>query len=155
MTTSRLKRNSALAAAVLALVAGFEGLRTYAYRDPVGILTICFGETRGVRPGDTATAAECKAKLGGRLLEFETGIRRCMRNPDAIPDGAYIASISFAYNVGVGAFCNSTMRRKLDAGDIRGACDELPKWVKARGITLPGLVNRRKAEREICLKGVP
>lgn len=151
---SRLKKSGSLAAALVALVAGFEGLRTYAYRDPVGIPTICFGETRGVQMGDRATVEECKGMLKDRLLEFESGMRFCLRSPDTIPDGAYIATLSFTYNVGVMAFCNSTLRRKLDAGDIRGACDELPKWVMARGIKLPGLVKRRALERDVCLKGL-
>ena len=152
---SRLKKGGALAGALITLVAGFEGLRTYAYRDPVGIPTICFGETRGVKMGDKATVDECKAMLGARLVEFETGMRSCLKNPDAIPNGAYAAFISFTYNVGVGAFCGSTLKRKADAGDITGACNELPKWAKARGITLPGLVKRREAERKLCLGGLP
>jgi lysozyme len=150
----RMEKGGALAAAVMALVAGFEGLRTYAYRDPVGIPTICFGETRGVKMGDRATKAECQALLKVRLLEFEAGVRSCLKAPDRIPDGAYAAVLSFSYNVGVGAFCGSTMRRYLDAGQVRQACDELPRWVKARGITLPGLVNRRAAERKVCLTGL-
>ena len=68
--TSRLKRNSALAAATVALVGGFEGLRNYAYRDPIGIPTLCFGETRGVKMGDFKTTAECKDMLADRLVEF-------------------------------------------------------------------------------------
>ncbi len=151
---SRLKRNGALLGALIALVGTFEGLRTYAYRDPVGIPTICFGETRGVKMGDKATVAECKEMLGTALIEFEMGMRACLRAPDALPDGAYMAFISFAYNVGTGAFCKSTLARKANAGDIRGACNELPKWATARGIKLPGLVKRREAERQLCLKGL-
>jgi lysozyme len=148
-----MKKSGALTAAIIALVAGFEGLRTYAYRDPVGIPTICYGETRGVKIGDKATKAECERMLGARLLEFEAGVRACLRAPDRLPDGTYAAVLSFSYNVGIGAFCKSTMRRKLDGGDIRGACNELLKWTNARGFRLPGLVKRRQLERELCLKG--
>lgn len=151
---SRLKRNAKLAAVLVAAVGAFEGLRTVAYRDPIGIPTICFGETRGVEMGDTATVAECKAMLGSRLVEFEMGIRSCLRNPDAIPDGAYAASISLAYNIGVGAFCKSSIRRELDAGNIRQACDNFRRFVYAGGVKLPGLVKRREAERQMCLKEV-
>ena len=149
---SRLRRNAALAAVLIAAVGAFEGLRTVAYRDPVGIPTICFGETRGVRMGDRATVAECKAMLGSRLLEFESGIARCLRNPAAIPDGAWAASVSLAYNIGVGGFCKSSVRRNLDAGNVRAACDSFRRFVYARGIKLPGLVKRREAERAMCLK---
>jgi lysozyme len=150
--TSRIKTSAKVAVAVVALVGAWEGLRTVAYRDPVGIPTVCFGETRGVKMGDRYTAAECKEMLGNRLQEFESGIRKCLRNPDAVPDGAYVASISLAYNIGVGAFCNSSVRKRLDAGWVPGACDAFRRFVYAKGIKLPGLVNRREAERKICLK---
>lgn len=139
-------------AATIALVGGFEGLRTYAYRDPVGIPTICFGETRGVKMGDTATADQCKAMLGDRLQEFAKGVDKCLLVQ--VKDPTYEAFVSFTYNVGVSAFCHSTLVRKANNGDIRGACDELLNWDKAGGRTLPGLTARRKLERDLCLQGV-
>jgi lysozyme len=154
MAVSRMKRNAGLAAAAIALVGSFEGLRTYAYRDPIGIPTVCFGETRGVKMGDKHSVAECKNMLGTRLIEFETGMTRCMINPAAVPNGAYTAFLSFTYNVGTGAFCKSTLNKKLNAGDLRGACNELLKWDRAGGIRLPGLTNRRRAEQKLCLGGV-
>lgn len=144
-------KGAALAALVM-MVGGFEGLRTYAYRDPVGIPTICFGETRNVHMGDHKTPEECKALLSSRLVEFASGVDKCLVVP--VPDKTYAAFVSFAYNVGVGAFCKSTLVKKANAEDIVGACDELLKWTKARGIELPGLVARRKAERELCRDGV-
>lgn len=134
------------------LVASFEGLREYAYRDPVGIPTICFGETKGVKMGDHKTAAECKALLGNRLAEFSTQMDKCLKYP--VEPKTYAALLSFTYNVGVGAFCKSTLLRKANAGDLRGACNELPKWNKAAGIVLPGLTKRRAAERKLCLEGI-
>jgi lysozyme len=151
---SRVKKGGALAASVVALVSGFEGLRTYAYRDPVGIPTICFGETRGVKMGDHKTPAECKGMLISRLAEFETGMRKCLASPDTIPDNAYAAFLSASYNIGTGAFCKSSMARKANAGDIRGACDALLQWDKAGGFRLPGLTKRRQAERALCLRGL-
>lgn len=150
---SRLQKSAAVGGVAVALVAGFEGLRTVAYRDPVGIPTICFGETRGVKMGDRSTETKCKAMLAKRLVEFEAGVVACLKNPASVPDGAYVAILSLSYNIGTTAFCNSTIRRKIDAGDIVGACNEFPKWVNARGIRLPGLVKRRDAERALCLKG--
>lgn len=55
-------RKSWLALA-LTLLAGAEGLSTVAYRDPVGIPTLCFGYTRGVEMGDTATPEQCQQVL--------------------------------------------------------------------------------------------
>ncbi|OAV53952.1 lysozyme [Rhizobium sp. WYCCWR10014] len=151
---SRLKKGSAIAAACIAVVSTFEGLRTVAYRDPIGIPTVCFGETRGVKMGDSYTVAQCKDILGDSLKEFETGMRACMKQPDQVPSGAYVAFLSFTYNVGTGAFCKSTLTRKLNSGDVVGACNELPKWDKAAGIRLPGLTKRRTAERALCLNGI-
>lgn len=139
----------------IGLIGGFEGLRTKAYRDNLayGIPTVCFGETRGVKMGDSYTVEECRAMLGDGLVEFEAGMRKCLKSPDAIPDNAYVAFLSLAYNIGTGAFCKSTLVRKLNAGDVRGACNELSKWTRAGGKQVKGLVNRRAAERELCLRG--
>jgi lysozyme len=139
-------------AALIALVGGFEGLRTYAYRDPVGIPTICFGETRGVQMGDTATVEECKAMLGDRLLEFASGVDRCLTVP--APDKPYMAFVSLAYNIGTGAFCKSTVVKRWNAKRFVESCDAILMWNKAGGRVLPGLVTRREAERKLCLEGV-
>ncbi|KFL25082.1 lysozyme [Devosia sp. 17-2-E-8] len=149
---SRLRKGSAAFAVVLSMVAGFEGLRTVAYRDPVGIPTICFGETRGVKMGDQKTADECRQMLGDRLIEFSSGVDRCLRVD--VPAYTYAAFVSFSYNVGVGAFCSSTLAKKANAGDLRGACNELGRWTRAKGLELPGLVARRAEERKWCLAGL-
>lgn len=149
---SRLKKGGAILAAAIALVGSWEGLKTAAYYDPVGIPTICFGETRGVEMGDTATVAECKTMLGNRLIEFSTGLDKCLVVP--VPDKTYVAFLSWTYNVGLGAACGSTLMRKANAEDLLGACDELPRWNRAGGIPWPGLTNRRNAERDLCRAGV-
>lgn len=149
---SRLKKSATLLAFLTLLVGGFEGLRTAAYLDPVGIPTICFGETRGVKMGDRKTKAECEAMLGSRLIEFERETFKCVVRPNEIPDPAYVAFLSLSYNIGSGAFCKSTLVRKLNSGDLRGACLQILKWDKAKGIRLPGLVKRRQAEFELCNK---
>ena len=152
---SRLKKSSAVMAAAVALVGAWEGVRTVAYRDIVGIPTVCFGETRGVKMGDRYTMEECRTMLGDALVEFETGMRRCLRNPDAVPDKPYVAFLSLSYNIGTGAFCKSTVARLANAGDIRGACNAIPAWNKAGGKVVKGLVNRRAEEQQICLEGAP
>lgn len=148
---------SVVGAALVVMVAGFEGLRQTVYADPVGIPTVCFGSTRGLTKDMVGkvrlSRPECEALLVEELVEHEEGMRRCLRTPDSIPEPTYAAFVSFTFNVGVGAFCKSTAARYLNAGNFRAACDELPKWAKARGITLPGLVKRRAAERALCLEG--
>lgn len=143
------KKAAGWAGIALACVGAFEGLRLYAYRDPVGIPTICFGETRGVRMGQRKTHAECEGLLIARLQEFNDGVNRCVHVP--MSDSRRAAMVSFAYNVGTGAFCRSTLVKRLNRGDPN-ACDELLKWTKAKGITLPGLVRRRKEERQLCMR---
>lgn len=94
---SRLKKSAAVMAAAIALVGVWEGLRLVTYRDPIGIPTVCFGETRGVKMGDRYTLEECQAMLGDALVEFETGMRRCLKSPDDLPDKSYTAFLSFSY----------------------------------------------------------
>ncbi len=146
---------SALGASVLALAAGiiapWEGRELRAYQDIVGVWTICYGETRGVRPGDTATPAECEAQLAKAVGEYERAIRPCL--PTTLPDPTRAAFVSAAYNIGTGAFCGSSMSRRAKAGDLRGACEALLMWNKAGGRVVKGLVNRRAAERALCLSG--
>lgn len=144
----RWRHPAAWVAIATAIIASSEGLRTVASRDPVGIPTICFGETRGVQMGDKKTVAECEALLAARIHEFHAGIDRCVTAPMSPQRRA--AVVSFAYNVGISAACSSTFVRKLNAGDPT-ACDELRRWVYAKGIKLPGLVTRREEERALCL----
>ena len=142
---------AALALAV-ATIGGYEGLRTDAYPDVVGVWTVCYGETRGVQPGDQHTKAECDAQLAGAIAEFEQGLDRCLTAD--VPLGTKVALISWAYNVGIGAACRSTLVRKANGGDLVGACNELPRWNRAGGRVLRGLTNRRISERELCLRGL-
>jgi lysozyme len=150
---SRLKKGSAVMAAAVALVGAWEGVRTVAYRDIVGIPTVCFGETRGVKMGDRYTMEECRTMLGDALVEFETGMRKCLTNPDAVPDKPYVAFLSLSYNIGTGAFCKSTVARKANVGDILGACNAISAWNKAGGKVVKGLTNRRAEEQNLCLEG--
>lgn len=142
--------------AALALAAAFiapwEGVELRAYRDIVGVPTICYGETRGVQMGDTATLAECQTQLAKAVADFERGIRPCL--PATLPDKTRAAFVSAAYNIGTAAFCRSSMSRRALAGDLPGACDALRMWNKAGGKVVRGLTNRREAERKLCLEGL-
>jgi lysozyme len=136
------------------MVGSFEGLRTTAYRDIVGIPTVCFGETRGVKMGDSYSVEECKEMLGDALVEFETGMRKCLRAPDKVPDKPYVAFLSLAYNIGNGAFCKSSVARFANAGDLKQACNSIPLFNKAGGKVVKGLVRRRAEEQKLCLAGI-
>lgn len=137
-------------------VGGFEGLRTVAYMDPVGIPTYCFGETQRsdgsrVQIGDRATIDECKEMLVERVQEFGAGVDGCVIGP-LMPDRK-AAYTSLAYNIGIGAFCKSSIARKHNTGDLAGACDAFLLYNKAGGVVWPGLNKRREKEREICRAG--
>lgn len=150
---SRLKRNTTAAALAVAVVGGFEGLRQTAYPDPATKgppWTVCYGSTHGVKPGDHYSLAECKTMLVRDLEIYASGIERCVTAQ--LPDTRYVALVSFAYNVGVGSACKSSVVRKINAGDVQGGCDALMAWNKAAGITFPGLTKRRAKERELCLR---
>lgn len=149
---SKAKVSAAVLALAVTVVAGFEGLRTEAYRDPVGIPTICYGETAGVRMGDTATPDQCMARLRLRLAEFGAEISGCL--PPDLPPQTHAAFISLAYNIGPTAFCRSTLSKKARAGDLAGACAEIPRWRFAAGQALLGLSVRRLTERQLCEAGL-
>lgn len=152
-----MKKRAAALAAACALAVPMEGLRTKAYRDPVGIPTICFGSTKGVMLGDTATPEQCKAMLSEEMLESIDAVDRCV---PGLPVNVLAAFADAAYNIGPKIACDtarSTAARKLKAGDYVGACNELPRWDKASMpgiglVPLPGLTKRRQMERELCLR---
>lgn len=133
----------------IAFVGDWEGLRTEAYQDVVGVWTVCYGETKGVQPGDKYTKAECDDMLAKELVAYEKGLDNCLKAE--VPQGMKIALVSWTYNVGVGAACKSTLVRKANAGDLTGACNELPRWNRGGGRVIKGLTNRRMSERKLCL----
>lgn len=133
----------------LLLIKSFEGLRLRAYRDAVGIWTIGYGTTRGVRPDMTISQEQAVKFLQEDLERFEKSINDAVRVP--INDNQFSALASFTYNVGSGAFRGSTLLRLLNRGDIRGAAAQFPRWNKAGGRTLAGLTRRRNAERLLFL----
>lgn len=132
------------------LTASFEGNHLKAYLDPVGIPTIGYGETAGVKMGDVITqeAAELMliTKLGmyGHVVDF-------VIKPEMSPE-THAALTSFAYNVGLEAFRKSTLVRLYNANNKKAACNQLPRWGKAKGRVLKGLVIRREKERQLCLQ---
>lgn len=139
-------------AMAMVVVPYYEGTELQSYRDAVGVWTVCTGHTATAKPGQHKTPAECQALLDSDLSVALKGVDRWVTVP--IPETTRAALVSFTYNVGEGALMRSTLLRKLNAGDIVGACNELPRWVYAGGKRLRGLVSRRATERELCLEGV-
>ena len=139
------------ATALVATVAAWEGKSNVPYRDVVGILTVCYGETH--QPMRRYTDAECKAMLEDRLADYAGPVLE--RNPELRGhDSQLVAASSLAYNIGVANYNRSSVARLFSAGRWREACDAFLKWNRAGGREVRGLTNRRKAERAICLKGL-
>ena len=141
----------AVVALAVPVVMKWEGLENDPYKDIVGITTVCYGETQGVQQRRYSDE-ECTSMLIARLGEFNREIGACITRP--VPDNVRAAILSWAYNVGSDAACKSTLMRRLNAGDIAGACAELSRWTMAGGKVFKGLVNRRADERRLC-EGVP
>lgn len=140
-------------ASLVATVIQFEGSEPVAYQDVVGVQTVCAGHTGpDIDPNKVYTAQECNAMLVHDLTKHGQGLLQCITVP--INQNQYDAFTSFTFNVGVQGFCKSTLVKKLNAGDYTGACDQMTRWVYADGKKFQGLVNRRKKERELCLKPV-
>ena len=146
------KIGAAAAALAVSTVAYYEGTVLRSYRDPVGIVTACTGHTGPeLKMGQTYTRQQCEEMLYKDLAKHADALS-CVRQP--LTDGQRAAFVSFAFNVGEGAFCGSTLVRKANAGDIDGACAELSRWTYAAGKQLPGLIKRRAAERQLCEAGL-
>lgn len=142
----------ALVLAGAGTVSYYEGVSNKAYIDPVGIWTICYGETKGVSKGDYKTDEECLDSLAEELTEHHKKMVMYIKTPISQKEEA--AYLSFTYNVGVGAFSKSTLLKKLNSGDRVGACNQLLRWDKAGGKKLKGLTLRRQSENKLCLEGV-
>jgi GH24 family phage-related lysozyme (muramidase) len=157
--TPRNKRIAAAAAIATAIAIPAEGLRQYAYFDPPGILTVCFGTTGPeVVKGKKYSIDECKAYLQKDMLEAVTTVDKCA---PGLPEPVLAAFADATYNLGPTIACDtsrSTAARYLKSGQITAACNQLPRWDKARVagvmVSLPGLTKRRAAERKLCLEGV-
>lgn len=144
------------AAVVLALAGAlgvhFEGTRNTAYADVGGVWTICQGHTAGVKPGDAATDAECRAYLQADMGDAYAAVSRCITAPLTVSQAA--AFTDLAYNAGSGAVCGSTLQRLANGGDVMAACEQINVWNKVSGRPVQGLVNRRAQEYALCVGGV-
>ena len=138
-----------LSAAGLVGIVQWEGYRDAAYVPvPGDVPTIGFGTTEGVKLGDRITPPMALARALKDASKFEGAVKKCVTVP--LHQHEYDAYTSFAYNVGVNAFCGSTLVRKLNAEDYAGACAELSRWTRGPQGVLQGLVNRREKERAQC-----
>jgi lysozyme len=133
------------------MVAKYEGVVLETYRDPVGIPTVCAGETdKAITMRKRFTEQECLALLGASMAEHAQRVSECVTREVTANQAA--ALVSWSYNIGTNAACKSTLVKKLNAGASPADwCEELKKWVYAGGKVLNGLVARREAEYAMCM----
>lgn len=146
----------------IALAAGAlkpdEGKRNVSYFDIARIPTSCYGHTGpDVHVGERKTDAECDALLADDVGKHLRGVLRCSPQLAGRPY-QLAAATRLTFNIGVTAYCGSSIAAHFDAGDWRGACDRFLAWDKARVkgqlVRVQGLANRRQRERAMCLTGL-
>ena len=152
------------------LVKSFESCRLSAYQDSTGIWTLGWGRARDIQPGEACSQAQADAWLMSDLDDFEAIVLKAVSTPEhganVMNDNQLGAVTSFVFNVGLGKegvkdgfLCLksggiSTLLRLLREQDWEGAALEFPKWSKAGGLPVPGLLRRRLAEQVLFLKPV-
>lgn len=133
----------------LALLKYFEGKRLTSYDDGVGVITIGYGTTRinglKVPLGLTITDAQAEEYLKKDLKTFEVVVNKSLTI--SVNQNQFDALVSLTYNIGGGAFTKSTLLKKLNSGDFKGASEQFLVWNKGGGKVMKGLVRRREAEK--------
>jgi lysozyme len=163
-----------ITAALLLGVSQHEGFRDTAYIPIKGdVPTIGFGSTihpdgSPVKLGDTISRKTAEVYLKGDLDKFKVGLMKCVKAPSY--ENEFSAYMKLIYNIGVSAFCNSSIPHKLNAGQYEEACRTILQFNKMRDTSKPmvrnaqgklvyqlkvikGLDNRRKSEYKECIGG--
>ena len=131
----------------LDIVKEAEGLRLSAYLCPAGIPTIGYGHTKGVKLGDTCTKEQAEKWLENDFFMAKQDVKAVVKVP--LKENQLDALASFVFNLGVRKLIQSTLLKKLNAGDYNGAAAEFDKWVFAGKVKLNGLIKRRAKERKL------
>ena len=131
------------------LIKRFEGCRLKAYKCPAGVWTIGYGHTGNVRADDVITQIEADELFKRDIAVHEDNVKRLVKVP--LTQGQFNALVSFEFNVGYGAFSNSTLLKLLNAQNYEGAGKQFSRWVYAGDRVLEGLIKRRQAETEMFL----
>lgn len=140
----------AVSAAALVGIAVHEGYTDRAIIPvPGDVPTKGFGMTKGVKMGDTTTPPRALLDLLTDVEERKAVLAECVKVP--LHQHEFDAYLSLAYNIGTGAFCGSTLVKKLNAEDYPGACADILRWDKFKGQPLAGLTTRRQAEYKQCM----
>lgn len=135
--------------ALVDFVGAWEGFRSTAYQDIVGVWTIGFGQTKGVQAGDTITLEAALADLNQTLYDTGRILRAYMKREPS--QQQFDGLLSLAYNCGVDRIATSGVMDRFNGGNDEGCADRMLWWNKAGGRVVAGLARRREAERAIYL----
>ena len=139
-----------VSAIAIGFIAGKEGFVDHTYTDVAGVKTIGYGHTgKDVQDGQKITRQAATELLVKDANKHWKQARRYIKVP--LYQHEADAYASFVFNIGVTNFKNSTLLKKLNAGDYAGACGQLKRWTYAGGRKVKGLVNRREAEYRMCM----
>ncbi|QHJ80311.1 MAG: hypothetical protein [Bacteriophage sp.] len=141
----------------LALIKQSEGFRGNAYPDPatggkpytIGNGTTVYPSGMPVKLGDKVTEQQADSYLRNDVKKFEAAVSNAVKVK--LTQGQFDALVSFTYNLGPANMASSTLIKKMNAGDVKGAADEFLRWNKAAGKVMAGLTTRRAAERALFL----
>lgn len=128
----------------------FESCRLMPYQDGGGVWTDGWGNTHRVVPGVKITQEKADNDLLANVADAVDAVNDHVNVE--LTQNQFDALVDFTFNCGVTAFKNSTLLRKLNAGDFDGACAELDRWVKDNGKFVTGLQRRRDAEQALFQK---
>ena len=142
----------------LEIISVFEGFSSTPYLCPANRFTIGYGSTWDIKGNPVTnthapvTRDEAGLLLKREIVHVERGINKLVKAE--LTENMFSALASLVYNIGTGNFQRSTLKMKLNRGEYENAADEFPKWRKAGGRILKGLVRRRAQERELFLTDV-
>ena len=135
----------------LAIIKESEGLSLVPYFCPGNVLSIGFGNTTHAAEYDMITEQQAEEFLKEDLEMVQQHLAIVLQHVP-LTDNQWSALVSFVFNIGIGNFIQSTLKRKLKEGDYQGAADEFGRWVYAKGKKLNGLIIRRAKERSLFLE---
>ena len=129
-----------------------EGERLTAYADIIGVWTIGVGHTgavdgKPVAKGLVISADKSRELLSADLLKFESAITSLVKVP--LKQYEFDALVSLVFNIGETNFARSTLLKKLNTNDFKGAAEQFLAWKNAGGRPVQGLLNRRKREKDM------
>lgn len=137
------------------IIGNAEGCRREPYKCPADVLTVGIGSTEysglPIEPKRIYTDLEIAERWKNDIQVAEKCVNQ-YGNGRNLPQSVFDAATSITFNVGCGAMRKSTMFKYLNAGKYAQACNEFPRWTRAGGRVLPGLVSRREKEKALCLQ---